>query len=133
MADDVDAAGWQTHSAHWGAFSARWQDDVLAVRPYPTDPDPTPILDNLTTALRHMARIARPMVRRGWLDMAPGRMTGAGATRSSRCPGTARWTCWRPSWHGCATHTARARSSAAPMAGPAPGASITRRASCTGS
>ncbi|MEJ0015374.1 MAG: molybdopterin guanine dinucleotide-containing S/N-oxide reductase [Acetobacteraceae bacterium] len=72
MNDDPHAPDWRPHSSHWGAFTARWQDDRLAVRPYPSDPDPSPILDNFTTALRHPTRITRPMVRRGWLERGPG-------------------------------------------------------------
>jgi biotin/methionine sulfoxide reductase len=43
------------------------------VRPHPGDPDPNPILLNLPEALSHKARIARPMVRRGWLRGGPGK------------------------------------------------------------
>ena len=60
------------HSAHWGAFSAGWQGDRLVVRPHPGDPDPSPTLQNFPDALRHRARVARPMVRRGWLERGPG-------------------------------------------------------------
>ena len=67
-----DAAGFKPHSSHWGVFSARWQDGKLDVRPYPGDPDPNGIIDNFPRALRHKARIAEPMVRRGWLERGPG-------------------------------------------------------------
>lgn len=60
------------HSAHWGVFSALWQDDVLTVRPHPGDPDPNPLIDNFTNALRHPVRVTTPMVRRGWLEDGPG-------------------------------------------------------------
>ena len=60
------------HSAHWGVFSAGWQDGRLVVRPYPGDPDPNPLIENVTTALRHKARVTQPMVRRGWLERGPG-------------------------------------------------------------
>jgi biotin/methionine sulfoxide reductase len=60
------------HSSHWGAFSARWADDRLTVRPHPSDPDPNPIIENFPTALRHRARVLRPVVRRGWLERGPG-------------------------------------------------------------
>lgn len=60
------------HSAHWGAFRAGWQDGQLVVQPHPGDPDPNRILQNFPGALRHKARIARPMVRRGWLEQGPG-------------------------------------------------------------
>ncbi|CEJ11358.1 Dimethyl sulfoxide/trimethylamine N-oxide reductase precursor [bacterium YEK0313] len=67
-----DAAGFKPHSSHWGVFSARWQDGKLDVRPYPGDPDPNGIIDNFPRALRHKARIAEPMIRRGWLERGPG-------------------------------------------------------------
>jgi len=70
--EDTETTDWRPHSAHWGTFSARWADGRLAVRPHPADPDPNSILDNFTTALRHKARIAHPMVRRGWLEHGPG-------------------------------------------------------------
>jgi biotin/methionine sulfoxide reductase len=62
------AAVWNPHSAHWGAFSARWDGTTLDVTPYENDPAPSPILQNFTNALRHKARIQRPMVRRSWLE-----------------------------------------------------------------
>ncbi|MDF3837858.1 molybdopterin guanine dinucleotide-containing S/N-oxide reductase [Cupriavidus basilensis] len=60
------------HSAHWGVFSAGWQDGALVVRPHPDDPDPNPLIGNFTNALRHPARVTTPMVRRGWLERGPG-------------------------------------------------------------
>ena len=59
---------WSPHSAHWGAFSARWNGATLDIRPYAEDPAPSSILQNFTTAMRHKARILRPMVRQAWLD-----------------------------------------------------------------
>ena len=60
------------HTSHWGAFSARRIDGVFEVRPHPADPDPNGILQNFPGALRHRARVARPMIRRGWLERGPG-------------------------------------------------------------
>ena len=59
---------WSPHSAHWGAFSARWNGATLDIKPYEDDPAPSSILQNFTTAMRHKARILRPMVRKAWLD-----------------------------------------------------------------
>ena len=59
---------WSPHSAHWGAFSARWNGATLDIQPYAEDPAPSSILQNFTTAMRHKARILRPMVRKAWLD-----------------------------------------------------------------
>ncbi len=60
------------HSSHWGVFSAAMRDGELMVRAHPDDPDPNGIIDNFPAALRHPARIAQPMVRRGWLERGPG-------------------------------------------------------------
>ena len=60
------------HSAHWGVFSAGWQNGELVVRPHAGDPDPNPLIDNFKTALHHRARVTTPMVRRGWLENGPG-------------------------------------------------------------
>jgi biotin/methionine sulfoxide reductase len=72
MPDTVTEPEFRPHAAHWGMFSARWRDGKLDVRPHPADPDPNRILDNFPTALRHRARIAQPMIRRGWLEHGPG-------------------------------------------------------------
>lgn len=72
MQDPDGAAEFRPHSAHWGVFSAAWRDGELVVRPHPDDPDPNRILQNFPRALRHEARIARPMIRRGWLERGPG-------------------------------------------------------------
>ena len=61
------------HSSHWGVFSGQWVDDRLVVRPHPQDPDPNPIIENFPEALNHRVRIAKPMVRRGWLERGPGK------------------------------------------------------------
>ena len=65
-------AGLYPHTSHWGVFSAAWRNGKLDILPYPGDPDPNGILDNFADALRHPARIARPMIRRGWLEQGPG-------------------------------------------------------------
>lgn len=72
---DQAADEWIPHSAHWGAFSARWNGSSLDIMPYAGDPAPSPILRNFTTAMRHRARIERPMVRKAWLDRRGGERT----------------------------------------------------------
>src|SRR5215469_10291952 len=62
-----------SHSSHWGAFSGQWVNDRLVITPHPGDPCPNPIIQNFPEALRHRARVARPMVRRGWLEHGPGK------------------------------------------------------------
>jgi biotin/methionine sulfoxide reductase len=70
--DNASIADFRPHSSHWGVFSAAMRDGELLVRPHPGDPDPNAIIDNFPAALRHPARVARPMVRRGWLERGPG-------------------------------------------------------------
>ncbi len=66
------------HSSHWGAFSVVAHDSGIRIVPHPGDPDPPPLLGNLPAALGHRARIAAPMVRRGWLERGPGADHGRG-------------------------------------------------------
>ncbi|CAN7385607.1 molybdopterin-dependent oxidoreductase [Pseudorhodoferax sp. LjRoot39] len=68
----MSSPAFKPHSAHWGVFSAAWDGQRLSVRPHAGDPDPNPLIENLPQALRHRARVARPMVRAGWLKNGPG-------------------------------------------------------------
>jgi biotin/methionine sulfoxide reductase len=70
-ATDADTP-FRPHTSHWGVFSARMHGGELEVRPHAGDPDPNEIIQNFPAALRHRARIAQPMVRRGWLENGPG-------------------------------------------------------------
>src|SRR5215472_16495762 len=61
------------NASHWGAFSVRAETGGLVeVTPHPSDPAPSPLLGNIAGALRHATRVARPAVRRGWLEEGPG-------------------------------------------------------------
>lgn len=60
------------HSSHWGAFSVTRQANGIQITPHPSDVDPAPLLGNIPASISHRARIAAPMVRRGWLDNGPG-------------------------------------------------------------
>src|ERR1700736_5206435 len=66
------------HSSHWGAFSALVRDGGVEIVPHPRDPNPSALLGNIPASLSHRARIARPMVRRGWLEGGPGADGGRG-------------------------------------------------------
>ena len=67
------------HSSHWGAFSVVVRDSGIEIVPHPRDPNPSPLLGNIPASVSHRARIARPMVRRGWLKGArPGADRGRG-------------------------------------------------------
>ena len=72
MTGSSSEAPFRPHTSHWGAFSARMREGRLEVKPHPGDPDPNQVLQNFPDALRHRARIAQPMVRRGWLERGPG-------------------------------------------------------------
>jgi len=61
------------HLTHWGA--AEIESDgrrLTSVRPWPADPAPSRILENLPTAYHHPTRIGQPHIRRGWLEHGPG-------------------------------------------------------------
>ena len=60
-------------ASHWGAFSVRAEPGgAVEVTAHPSDPSPSPLLGNIPGALRHATRVARPAVRRGWLENGPG-------------------------------------------------------------
>lgn len=44
-----------THSSHWGSFRAQLTAGGLQVSPRPQDPDPSPILGTIPTAVEHFA------------------------------------------------------------------------------
>jgi biotin/methionine sulfoxide reductase len=60
------------HSSHWGAFSVRLGEGGIEVVPHRRDLSPSPLLGNIPASVSHRARIAEPMVRRGWLERGPG-------------------------------------------------------------
>src|SRR6266852_228403 len=60
------------HSSHWGAFSVRVRDRDIEIVPHPRDAAPSALLGNIPASVAHKARIARPMMRRGWLERGPG-------------------------------------------------------------
>jgi biotin/methionine sulfoxide reductase len=59
------------HSSHWGAFSVLVRDQGIEVVPHPRDADPSALLGNIPASVSHKARVARPMIRRGWLERGP--------------------------------------------------------------
>lgn len=69
----------KTHSSHWGAFTGRYENGKLEIRPHPADPHPSPLLGNLPAIAHSPVRIRRPAVRRGWLEGAPGNAQKRGA------------------------------------------------------
>lgn len=64
---------WVPTTSHWGAYQAALDaDGGVKVAPHPEDPVPSPLLRNVEGSARHPTRVARPAVRRGWLDSGPG-------------------------------------------------------------
>ncbi|WP_337191760.1 molybdopterin-dependent oxidoreductase [Nocardioides flavescens] len=70
-------------SAHWGSYLAEVSDDgeVVGVRPHEGD-ELSPATGNVAAAHRHPSRVARPAVRRAWLEHGPGPDEGRGAPGS---------------------------------------------------
>ena len=69
------------HGSHWGAFNAVVEDGRL-VRAEPVERDiaPSPILKGIPEAVYHASRVARPSIRKSWLEhgfMAGGQGRGA--------------------------------------------------------
>jgi len=61
------------HSSHWGAFTAEVDEGrIVGVRPFEKDPDPSPLIESMADAVYDESRVARPMIRKGWLDHGPG-------------------------------------------------------------
>ncbi|WP_460857531.1 molybdopterin-dependent oxidoreductase [Nocardiopsis coralliicola] len=60
-------------STHWGAFDVLVDGGrVVGVRPDPRDPAPAPLMHNAPGAQHHSTRVARPSVRRRWLERGAG-------------------------------------------------------------
>ena len=61
-------------SSHWGTYLVDVDESgrVTGSRPYPDDPDAAPAIANVADAQHARARVARPAVRRRWLENGPG-------------------------------------------------------------
>ncbi|GAA1460399.1 molybdopterin-dependent oxidoreductase [Nocardiopsis exhalans] len=67
------AATLRPTSAHWGSYQVEVHDDrVVGVRANPDDPAAAPVMGNTPVAQHHRTRVARPAVRRRWLEHGPG-------------------------------------------------------------
>jgi biotin/methionine sulfoxide reductase len=56
-------------STHWGACAVEVKDGrVTDIRPFSRDPYPSPILQGMRDGLYAPTRVARPSVRKGWLE-----------------------------------------------------------------
>lgn len=57
------------NGAHWGTYEADVVNGTLVrTRPAPHDPDPSPMVTSIAQAVNHVSRVARPAVRKGWLE-----------------------------------------------------------------
>src|SRR3984893_17169768 len=73
------------HHSHWGAFNAVVEDGkVVGAVPFDFDPDPSPLIEGIADAVHSSTRIARPMVRAGWLN--DGRASSQGRGREPFVP-----------------------------------------------
>ncbi len=55
--------------SHWGAYHVESRDGrVTKVTPFERDPEPSPLIEAMPGVVHHDSRIARPMVRQGWLE-----------------------------------------------------------------
>ena len=55
---------------YWGPFLLERKDEQLRVSGHPQDPDPSPLGQSLKQSQE--CRVAKPSVRRSWLDSGPG-------------------------------------------------------------
>ena len=77
MAGDIRVTPFSTH---WGTYYAEAKDGrLIGVRDYERDPDPAAIGPGMADMVDHPTRVARPMIRKGWLKDGPsGDRTGRG-------------------------------------------------------
>ena len=70
------------HHSHFGAFQAEVENGrMVGVRPFARDPDPSPLIEALPEAVYSKTRVARPMVREGYLARGPESRAGRGRER----------------------------------------------------
>ncbi len=63
----------QTTSSHWGAFNVTTRDGrIVSVDDFEHDPSPSSISSILPAAVHHSSRVARPSIRKNWLEHGPG-------------------------------------------------------------
>jgi biotin/methionine sulfoxide reductase len=56
-------------TSHWGAFRVLTDDNrIVGTEAFASDPHPSAIPDILPAAVHHRSRVARPSIRRGWLQ-----------------------------------------------------------------
>ena len=56
-------------TSHWGAFNVTTENGrIIEVSPFAKDPNPSSISSLLPKAVHHRTRVAKPSIRRGWLE-----------------------------------------------------------------
>jgi len=64
--------------SHWGGYDVTVDgQQIVAVDPFVDDPNPSPIGQSFVDGITHRSRVARPSIRRGWLEGGPGPANGA--------------------------------------------------------
>ena len=54
---------------HWGTYEVRAENGrLVGVEPWSGDPDPSPIGQSMLGTVHGKLRVARPAIRRGWLE-----------------------------------------------------------------
>ena len=65
----MDNSHTRVTSSHWGAFEVTTDDgQIVSVAPFSVDPTPSSIPNAIPKAVHHRSRVARPSVRKGWLN-----------------------------------------------------------------
>ena len=55
--------------SHWGTYRVTSNNDqIVKVTPFENDPEPSPLIKAMPGIVHHECRIARPVVRKGWLQ-----------------------------------------------------------------
>ncbi len=64
----VTRSGRRLTSSHWGIGLVETRDGrIVSVDPHPSDPDPSPLNQNIAGSLNGPARVLRPAIRASWL------------------------------------------------------------------
>ena len=55
--------------SHWGIYTVEVEDSkVVGVEPFEKDPNPSPLIESIPSAVHAENRSTSPMVRKGWLE-----------------------------------------------------------------
>ncbi len=62
----------RTTTSHWGAFNVTTENDrIVGVSDFELDPNPSAISKVLPAAVHHKSRVAKPSIRKSWLEHGP--------------------------------------------------------------